>query len=121
MTKEQAEEILKTGYSFDYLKGRVMKVDLDKNEFESRSYDRDNGEGAADKVVAILRQKGTVNSDEIKQAHSKGVIEAAKDVRETLNTETTSYGNTIGLGLSDLKDVIEPKVNKALEDKGLNN
>jgi len=121
MTKEKAEKILETDYDFDYLKGRVMKINLQKDEFESYSYDRDNGEGLAAKVVAILRQKGTVNSDEIKQAHSKGVINAAKDVREALNTDTTTYGNTISLGLSHLKNEIEPKVNKALEDKGSKN
>lgn len=31
---------------FDYLKGRVMKVDLGRPELDFRLYDRDNGPGA---------------------------------------------------------------------------
>ncbi len=52
MTIEEAEEILKLTVSFDYLKGRVMKVDLSGDEsFEEWLYDRDNGEGAAQSAV----------------------------------------------------------------------
>jgi len=48
MTYEQAQVILASGQTnFDYLKGRVMKVDLSKDEFNPRLYDRDNGDGAA--------------------------------------------------------------------------
>lgn len=41
---------------FDYLKGRVMKVDLSGDEFGPSLYDRDNGEGAAASVVDELRK-----------------------------------------------------------------
>lgn len=34
-------------FSWDYLKGRVMKVDLADDTFMPGLYDRDNGEGAA--------------------------------------------------------------------------
>src|SRR5438105_3753792 len=33
---------------FDYLKGRVMKVDLSGDQLDPRLYDRDNGKGAAE-------------------------------------------------------------------------
>lgn len=36
---------------FDYLWGRVMKVDLSGDSFDPRLYDRDNGEGAAARAV----------------------------------------------------------------------
>lgn len=53
---EEAKMLLFEGMYFDYLKGRVMKVNLDSNtEFEERLYDRDNGEGAAQKAVSELR------------------------------------------------------------------
>ena len=56
MTEEEAEEILKTGTYFDYLKGRVMKVDLkDDTGFEEYLYDRDNGHDAAQKAINHLR------------------------------------------------------------------
>ena len=48
MTKDQAQKILDSGQTyFDYVQGRVMKVDLSKNDFNPSLYDRDNGPGAA--------------------------------------------------------------------------
>ena len=52
MTVEQAKEILATGQTyFDYVKGRVMKVDLSKNFLDTWLYDRDNGPGAAENAI----------------------------------------------------------------------
>ena len=48
MTTEEAQDLLDSGNTyFDYLKGRVMKVDLSRDELDPRLYDRDNGQGAA--------------------------------------------------------------------------
>lgn len=49
MTLEEASVLLTSpkGQYFDYLKGRVMKVNLGDDELDARLYDRDNGEGAA--------------------------------------------------------------------------
>lgn len=59
MTKAAAQEIVaecekNNSWYFDYLKGRVMKVDIGKDEFDERLYDRDNGFGAAED--ALTRQ-----------------------------------------------------------------
>lgn len=43
------------GY-FDYLHGRVLKVDLSGDSFDSRLYDRDCGEGAAARAIDELRR-----------------------------------------------------------------
>lgn len=56
MTTEEAEELLKSQTYFDYLKGRVMKVDLSENELETWLYNRDNGEGAAERVISRLSE-----------------------------------------------------------------
>lgn len=40
---------------FDYVAGRVMKVDLSKDTLDPRLYDRDNGDGAAERA---LREAG---------------------------------------------------------------
>ena len=37
---------------FDYLNGRVMKVDVSGDSLDPRRYDRDNGEGAAERALA---------------------------------------------------------------------
>jgi hypothetical protein len=39
---------------FDYIKGRVMKVNLSGNELDTWGYDRDNGEGAAQSAIDRL-------------------------------------------------------------------
>lgn len=39
---------------FDYLHGRVMKVDLTDDELDPAGYDRDNGRGAAARALAHL-------------------------------------------------------------------
>lgn len=44
------------GMYFDYLRGRVMKVDIGGDSFDPRLYDRDVGEGAAERAIAPLRQ-----------------------------------------------------------------
>lgn len=48
MTLEQARKLLdsSTGY-FDYVSGRVMKINLSGDTLDTRLYDRDNGFGAA--------------------------------------------------------------------------
>jgi len=57
MTVEEAENILKETTDFDYLKGRVMKVNLSSDEgFEEWLYDRDNRNGAAQRAIDALRK-----------------------------------------------------------------
>jgi hypothetical protein len=66
MTVEQAREQLPKGDDhawaghgkplyFDYLHGRVMKVDLSGDTLRPFLYDRDNGEGAAARIIERLR------------------------------------------------------------------
>lgn len=55
MTKEQAQKLLDNGQTyFDYIHGKIMKVDLSGNELETYLYDRDNGEGAANMAINHL-------------------------------------------------------------------
>lgn len=54
MTVAEAAELLKHGTDFDYLKGRVMKVNLSGDTLEPELYDRDNGPGAAARAIAEL-------------------------------------------------------------------
>lgn len=55
MPVKEAEELLKEHTYFDYLYGRVMKVDLSSDEeFDERLYDRDNGPEAARDALESL-------------------------------------------------------------------
>lgn len=57
MTVEGAREILSVDRPlyFDYLKGRVMKVNLSEDAFSPALFDRDNGQGAAAAAIDKLR------------------------------------------------------------------
>ena len=57
MTPEEAEVELQESWNeyFEYLHGRVMKISLQKNEVNTQGYNRDNGEGAAERAVDQLR------------------------------------------------------------------
>lgn len=67
LSVDECREILKSGEEtfyggndrlyFDYLRGRVMKVDLSGDEFDPFLFDRDNFPGAAEKAIAALRSK----------------------------------------------------------------
>lgn len=53
MTVTEAFEIIESGQTyFDYLRGRVMKIDISGDELNPAMYDRDNGEGAAAAALA---------------------------------------------------------------------
>ena len=52
MTEVEAQKLLNEGQTyFDYLKGRVMKIDLSGDELQTALYDRDLGEGACERVI----------------------------------------------------------------------
>ena len=55
MTESEANTLLKDCTYFDYLKGRVMKIDLSGDSFDPYLYDRDNGNGKAERIVSSLR------------------------------------------------------------------
>jgi hypothetical protein len=59
MTVEEAGEILKHGTYFDYLHGRVMKIDLASDELQTALYNRDNGPEAAERIIDELRAGAT--------------------------------------------------------------
>ena len=49
MAIEEADDLARNQIYFDYLHGRVMKVDL--NKLDSYLYNRDNGPGAMDNAL----------------------------------------------------------------------
>lgn len=71
LTKEAAQKLMEAGDDasrmfpgmsrrnmyFDYVKGRPLKIDLSGDEMETWLYNRDQGENAAEQIVAKLRGK----------------------------------------------------------------
>ncbi len=58
MTVDEAAIELNNGFYFDYLHGKVMKIDLSTGELNPWGYDRDNGSGKAEQVITRLRETG---------------------------------------------------------------
>ena len=55
MTIDEARELLEVTTYFDYLKGRVMKVNLSKDRLDPWLYDRDNGAGSAERIISSIK------------------------------------------------------------------
>jgi hypothetical protein len=53
MKIEEARDILKGQTYFDYLKGRVLKIDLSGDILNTALYNRDNGTNAAEIALGI--------------------------------------------------------------------
>jgi hypothetical protein len=87
MTAEEAEALLSRYGYFDYLKGRVMKVDLSGDSLDTCGYDRDNGQGAAKRAVDAMMAD---DNNSIRQAHQEGKAEAAAEARAIIDKGTTS-------------------------------
>ena len=72
MDEEMAQKILDTGRTtFDYVAGRVMKVNISGDAFDPWAFDRDNGEGAAQEAITTLRETNDPNNATIQAAHEK--------------------------------------------------
>ena len=69
MTVEEAEKLVtgtrdepgqpSSGSYFDYLNGRIIKVNVSKDPLDFRLYDRDHGSGAGDRAIRIMLDKLT--------------------------------------------------------------
>ncbi len=65
MKLEEAKEIIATGQTyFDYLHGRVLKIDLAANTLDTSLYNRDNGYMVAENML-----KDFVTKDTNEQVH----------------------------------------------------
>lgn len=58
----EASDLLRQMTYFDYVKGRVMKVDLSTDDLYEGLYDRDNGPGAAKFVIDMLRERAAAEA-----------------------------------------------------------
>src|SRR3989344_1865352 len=120
MTLEHAREILRVTNEFDYLKGRVMKINLSSDELNPSGYDLDNGQGAAALAIDSLAITGDANSLHHQVTHQTGRSEAAGRLLEHLPGEssvaTEGEATVVSLGMSDVADVLLPVVKAKMGD-----
>jgi hypothetical protein len=117
MTPSEAAALLAQTTSFDYLKGRVMKIDLSGNQLDPYLYDRDNGQGAAERAIKSVWGTLDVNNVQIRQQHTTATEASARDLREHLGDKPKAYEkdgmDVFELGYSDVADVLEKKIDDA--------
>jgi hypothetical protein len=120
MTKEQAAGLLARTTYFDYLMGRVMKIDLSSDELDPWGYDRDNGPDASKKAISALTTSGNVNPSEIQETHTKSTADSAEETKSHLGDKSSiKEGKGVveyNLGLDDVADVLGPKVDKTYKE-----
>jgi hypothetical protein len=119
MRREEAEALLKQGKRFDYLKGRVMKVELSGNEFDPWGYDRDNGPGSAKAALNSLRGLKDTNTPQIQKMHKESTFESAIEANKGLTTPSTIKDEdgvaVLTLGLGEFANVLGPKIDQAIK------
>ena len=97
VTVEYCAGLLAKYSYFDYLHGRVLKVDLSGDEFDERLYDRDCGEGAAQKAVDSVRAERENSGDA-----DKGEPEGGEDTAGSAESE--KKGPTMGEKVEQVKE-----------------
>jgi hypothetical protein len=60
LTMEEACELLSEHTYFDYLHGRVLKIDLSTDLLDTSLYNRDIGINAAEKIIAEIKYKNSL-------------------------------------------------------------
>jgi hypothetical protein len=122
MTRQEAEALLEQGNYFDYLKGRVMKVRLSGDELDEWGFDRDNGQGTAERAIAQLRKTGDANSPAISSTHHKNTLASARNTKARLHEETRVEGGgesvaSVRLGLADVAEPLNDAVDRAIKGR----
>jgi hypothetical protein len=86
VTAESCAELLEKYTQFDYLHGRVLKVDLSGDEFDERLYDRDCGAGAAQRAVDSIRDETEGEKKEPSlEEQAEMTKEAVRKIMDILN------------------------------------
>lgn len=114
MTPDEADKLLMRTTNFDYLKGRVMKINLSKDLLETGCYDRDNGTDAAKRAIAELVKTGNTNSASIEDTHKMNTLGAVAETWSRLGEKTRVNGQTVSLGLADVADKLGPALERAV-------
>lgn len=85
MDAKEAGELLKKlkqlddKLRFDYLFGRSMKISLGGEQIDTKWYNQYNGDQAAERVIAILRETGNPADPRIIRIHIEGTRAAMQD------------------------------------------
>lgn len=118
MTTDEARKLLQKGARFDYLRGRIMKINLEKDDVDTWGYNRDNGENAAEFAVESLQSTQDPNNIGIRVTHVTGASHSVQEMKELLHEDPSIIESdcktvTIHLGFSDMADRLKPAITRA--------
>ncbi len=120
LTVEDARKLLEQTTYFDYLYGKVMKVDLSSDEeFEERLYDRDNGQGMAQSVVDGMRKRKELEKA-VTEVVEQGVRESILDNNYIDEQPINNYNepkpiNNLNERI-DINNIVEKKTYNTIDD-----
>jgi hypothetical protein len=116
MDREEAEKLLKENTYFDYIKGRVIKVDLGTTAFppgfSPQYYDIYNGRGTAAMVVEQIRLTGQINSKKIQETHYQNTL---LGISELINQIIKQNQGSSGLDYSEINDKLLKAIQRTLQ------
>jgi len=120
MTREEAQRLFDAGQTdFDYLNGRVMKLNFGKigeaEDLDVRLYDRDNGQGAAARAVSELLLNREINSERTRKIHKANTQASARDLKSRLHQGSHSSPGALYLGV-DNPDELNANIDRTLKD-----
>lgn len=104
VTVEHCEKLLKNTTSFDYLCGRVLKIDIGGDAFDERLYDQACGEGAAQRAVDSIRTVKQDGGDSAKDADTTKDADGEKK-ELTMEEKVKMTKDTVGKIMEILKEV----------------
>jgi len=115
MTREDAQKIIDQGITnFDYLHGRIMKIDISGDKIDPSCYDADNDqEGLALSAITALYVTEKVNPESVTSSHFKGLNESATELLEQIDEESQYFVREDGTqelkpGFGDFKEELSP-------------
>ncbi|OGT43834.1 MAG: hypothetical protein A3F42_08125 [Gammaproteobacteria bacterium RIFCSPHIGHO2_12_FULL_37_34] len=85
MTYTEAQQIVAEGMDFDYLNGRVMKIDLSGDELDPCGYDCENGQGSVLKVVTALKNGVEVAFNKAAPTNKMEALAAQGKIHEAMD------------------------------------
>lgn len=71
---------LKTS-NFSYIKGRLLLIIFVENTFNSKLYNKSNGNGTAEQIIESLRKTHDVNNEIIRLIHQKNLEMTIEEIK----------------------------------------
>jgi len=119
MSFAEAQELLGQTRRFDYVRGRVMKIDFEEGDvLDVGLYDRDNGEGAAHMVINSLRQGLGTDNDVTRRIHQYSTTASIQETREVLTEDPRPVRveggmAVVSISLNDFAELLGQKIDEA--------